>query len=292
MQPPAAAFLTSNERFQRIAEGNGGIVGKGGYGTVYQGFDHVLKEQCTIKRQKADEPTAVRETAFYTMMRAWPHPNILKMTGLFVQEFGGVKSLYICTETCADSVWRKLAIDDNANRRRDILLLQHQPQHLMLGIARGAAHLHRVGIAHGDLSLSNVLLTWDGEVKVCDFGTAHPASCHLTADKFCATYIRPPEAVVGSPAKGQAVDKWAVGICGMACFTLTAPTFPLETMNNASDEEWRVHAFLAAAALLPIITEDNWPGHAVLPKWSALRQRYSAVSPKDQLDSYMAGLPE
>ena len=78
----------------------------------------------------------------------------------------------------------------------------------------------------------------------------------------------------------------------MVCFTLTVPTFPPETMKNASDEEWRAHAFLAVAALLPIITEDNWPGHAVLPKWSELRQRYSAVSPKDQLDSYMAGLPE
>ena len=104
MQPHPAAYLEQRQRFFRIAERKGGVVGRGGFGTVIQGFDSLLREPCTIKRQKTDDPTAERELACFNMFHAWPHANILKMTGMFFDRFDDVEYMYICTESCSTSL--------------------------------------------------------------------------------------------------------------------------------------------------------------------------------------------
>jgi serine/threonine protein kinase len=44
---------------------------------------------------------------------------------------------------------------------------------IVLDALSGLDHAHRAGIVHRDVSPSNVLISYDGEVKVCDFGIAH-----------------------------------------------------------------------------------------------------------------------
>lgn len=61
-------------------------------------------------------------------------------------------------------------------RRRGVALPPGAVAALKGGVAAGLAHLHRRGLVHGDLKASNVLVSWRGEVKLCDLGLAVPGS--------------------------------------------------------------------------------------------------------------------
>ena len=49
--------------------------------------------------------------------------------------------------------------------------------YIVESILRGLDHAHRAGIVHRDLSPSNVLISWDGDVKLTDFGLAKLDGC-------------------------------------------------------------------------------------------------------------------
>lgn len=192
----------------RLAEAKGGVVCQGGFGHVFQGWGILKGKQVTIKRPSIGDISSAKEAASFIMLRAYSHPNIIRMKGMFCSSFLGLDYMYIAMETCSTSLWRELAVDNQ--RLRETLLRPMMPPRYFLGISQGLSHVHGHGVAHGDLSLSNVLLTWDHKVRICDFSTAHSAHSYVSPDKLCVAYIRPPEAVAGSQEKGAAVDIYAL----------------------------------------------------------------------------------
>ena len=45
-------------------------------------------------------------------------------------------------------------------------------KHLFRQIIEGLEYIHSIGILHRDIKLDNILLTSEGNVKVCDFGVS------------------------------------------------------------------------------------------------------------------------
>ncbi len=105
------------------------------------------------------------------------HPNIVQ-----TYELGQFQSShYIAMEFIAG---KDLLAFQKLVRRQNTVLDIDMACHIMREVARGIDHAHKatdergqpLGIIHRDISPQNVLVSWDGKVRVIDFGVAKAAS--------------------------------------------------------------------------------------------------------------------
>ena len=140
---------------------------------MFWGFDELRQEQGIIKRQSAAYWAAAKEAAWYTMLQPFPHPNILKMYRMWMGQFHHRKYHYIAMEACHTTLWKYLGVV--TPHKRVEFRCRLLPYELVLDTVKAVGHLHSLGVVHGEVSLSNMLLRAAGEVKLADFGatTAH-----------------------------------------------------------------------------------------------------------------------
>jgi serine/threonine-protein kinase len=139
------------------------VVGQGGMGDVYAGYDEKLERKVAVKVLNADQrldleakERLLREARALSRL---DHPNICRIHDYI--ESGDVDLLvleYIDGRTLGDLMTEHLS---RGERLR-----------IAMAIASVLVAAHRAGIVHRDLKPDNVMLTKGGEVKVLDFGLA------------------------------------------------------------------------------------------------------------------------
>lgn len=88
--------------------------------------------------------------------------------------------------------------------RREVILPRRHALFVILQVLQGLACVHREGIVHRDISPANILCSWQGEVKVADFGIAkgihrtHGTAANQLKGKY--SYMSPEQ------ASGKTVD--------------------------------------------------------------------------------------
>ena len=136
-------------------------LGRGGMGHVWLAHDDLLDRYVALKVIDAADPLPEQRERFLQEARAaarLSHPNVLAVYR--VGELG--KTPYIVAE---------LVPGDSLDRLPRPLPWRRVAE-LGVGLARGLAAAHRVGVLHRDLKPSNAILTEDGTVKIVDFGLA------------------------------------------------------------------------------------------------------------------------
>lgn len=140
-------------------------------------------------------------------------------------------------------------------------------------IVKGMLYLHTHGILHRDLTLSNLLLTNNMNIKIADFGLATqlklPNEKHFT---MCGTpnYISPE--VATRSAHGLESDVWSLG-CMFYAFLMGRPPFDTDTVKHTlskvvlGEYEMPAHVSLEAQDLI----------HQLLQKDPTQRPSLSAV---------------
>jgi serine/threonine-protein kinase len=90
--------------------------------------------------------------------------------------------------------------------------------HIGMEIAAGLDYVHRrtdgagkpLGLVHRDVSPANILCSWEGEVKLTDFGIAKPSDVRSFGIAGNAAYMAPEQAA-GDPVDGGA-DQFSLGV--------------------------------------------------------------------------------
>ena len=98
---------------------------------------------------------------------------------------------------------------------KEVRLSEEEALSIFYSICEAAAELHDRGIAHLDLKLENILLSQEGEWKLCDFGSASHfikgerrlAHCKIGTPGYAA-----PEITGKSWFLPEKADSWSLGI--------------------------------------------------------------------------------
>jgi serine/threonine protein kinase/tetratricopeptide (TPR) repeat protein len=139
------------------------ILGQGGMGDVYQGFDETLARRVALKvlhhdiRLDAEARTRlIREARTLSQL---DHPNICRIYDFIEDGESDVLVLELI-----DGRTLQQALTDGLSSAEKLRIARD--------VASVLVAAHRAGIIHRDLKPENVMLTKSGEVKVLDFGLA------------------------------------------------------------------------------------------------------------------------
>src|SRR5207244_11880004 len=140
-----------------------GILGQGGMGDVYEGFDERLARRVALKVLHPDacldgeaRTRLIREARTLSQL---DHPNICRIYDFIAEEESDVLVLELIDgRTLEQALEGGLSIAEKLRIGRDV--------------ASVLVAAHRAGIIHRDLKPQNVMLTKSGQVKVLDFGLA------------------------------------------------------------------------------------------------------------------------
>jgi len=166
----------------------------------------------------------------------FPHENVLRMFDAHCDE----ENLYLVLEYCANGEFFGLIENCEGQGVEESLAKEYFMQ-----ITRGLHHLHRLNIAHLDLSLENIFVDHENKLKIADFGVArefkegdvdivHIKSRHERPGK--QTYMSP-EIYKGLPFRAKQADVFSLGV---VLFTMCYGFPPFETAAMSDPRYQRI----------------------------------------------------
>ncbi|XP_037551110.1 serine/threonine-protein kinase PLK4 [Nematolebias whitei] len=243
------------------------LLGKGSFACVYRAKSVKTGVEVAIKMidKKAMHKAGMvqRVTNEVEIHCRLKHPSILELYNYFEDS----NYVYLVLEMCHNGEMSRYL------KERKTPFSEDEARHFMHQIMKGMLYLHTHGILHRDLTLSNLLLTSNMNIKIADFGLATqlklPNEKHFT---MCGTpnYISPE--VATHSAHGLESDVWSLG-CMFYAFLMGRPPFDTDTVKHTlskvvlGDYEMPTHVSLEAQDLI----------HQLLQKDPALRPSLSAV---------------
>ncbi|XP_077396110.1 serine/threonine-protein kinase PLK4 [Festucalex cinctus] len=202
------------------------LLGKGSFACVYRaksvktGLEVAIK---TIDKKMMHEAGMVQrvlnEVEIHCRLK---HPCILELYNFFEDK----NYVYLVLEMCHNGEMGRYL------KERKVPFSEDEARQFMRQIVEGMLYLHAHGILHRDLTLPNLLLTNNMNIKIADFGLATqlklPTEKHYT---MCGTpnYISPE--VATRSAHGLASDVWSLG-CMFFAFLVGRPPFDTDTVKN------------------------------------------------------------
>ncbi len=204
MNAPPAALLDARYRL-------GPVLARGGMSTVYRGTDTRLDRPVAIKvmdgRFAADPAFRTRFEREARSAARIDHPAVVDVFDQGDDRSGPEPVLFLVMELVEGGTLRDVL------RERGQLGVPGAVAVLERVLA-GLAEAHRLGLVHRDVKPENVLISYDGEVKVADFGlvvaAAHAGASHVGTIMGTVAYLSPEQVATG--AADARSDVYAAGV--------------------------------------------------------------------------------
>lgn len=181
------------------------VIGKGKFGVVYKGHHKKTKETVAIKvldlDTDQDEVTDVqREIQFLSELKSVP--NVTH----YYESFLINTKLWIIMDYCEGGSVRTLLRSGVFEEKYISVLLRE--------LLSGLLAVHNMGVIHRDLKSANVLISKEGNVRLCDFGVASQLTCNAYKRTTMAgtAYWMAPEVIREGDAYNFKADIWSLGI--------------------------------------------------------------------------------
>ncbi len=182
------------------------VLGRGGMGVVFEGYDRVLGAAVAVKIVRSeyagDRAWAERLAREVKLARQINHPNVCR-----VFDFGQAEAHPFLTMELAPGGTLRGEIADG---RHDARSLEQRLSDARM-IVSGLAAIHAAGIIHRDLTLQNVLRMSDGSLVLSDFGLATDNFEGSTSVQGGTVAYMAPEVVRGGHAS-VASDLWSLAV--------------------------------------------------------------------------------
>ncbi|KAG0153886.1 hypothetical protein PDIDSM_1265 [Penicillium digitatum] len=179
------------------------MVGIGASGQVYEVDEEIVLKSCRIFEQPGSDASDsdryhyASDTIFHSsllqderyvlrLLQQWPHPHIVeaidtdRAEGIFLRRYQPLPEGEIPSQSSRVRWYRE--------------------------IADALCHLHRLGIAHGDVRIDNVLFDSQGSAVLCDFSAASPFGQSNLVISDLPLPVNGP-----SPNLSEATDMFAMG---------------------------------------------------------------------------------
>lgn len=263
------------------------LLGAGGMASVYLAIQTSLSRPVAIKVLDAQLSQDTQlQTQFEqesSLIAKLNHPNIIQVIDRGITDQG--LPFFVMPYVKSISLDAIVERDDiNINRKIDILLQ----------LCSALAYAHRNGIIHRDIKPQNVLVDYDGIVRLVDFGISGYFTANTgntTDDRVMGTEeYMPPEQHSGVSFTSQASDIYSLG---MLMHKLLFGVLPSECPNGLHNLKPYTNATEQAylKAMIPVIKQSISPNAFDRPNTVAdVRQQLLVIAQGRHLQSNRWGL--
>nr|AAS21447.1 cyclin-dependent kinase-like 1 [Oikopleura dioica] len=189
----------SRDKYEKIEK-----ISEGSYGIVYKCRNRETRAIVAVKRFiESEEELNIKKIAMreIRMLKSLKHQNLVNL----IEVYRKSRRLHLVFEYCDHTVLTELEQNPHGLPEQSI-------KRIIWQVLKGLEFCHAQKCIHRDVKPENILITKQGQIKLCDFGFARILNPGDDLTDYVATrWYRAPELIVGDLKYNSAVDIWAVG---------------------------------------------------------------------------------